>query len=269
MATSCATVDLRPDEAPIDEKENPEAVGRAWLAKAAEAQGGFDALKAAKTARFVFTDEWPGWLTRTLIRPWEGERMQLDARLGTDDGRVTFLDEDEGSAWGIHRWVTYRVDEDGRMTIDDVDDRDDGIAFWIPTTLYFATAAFRLGEASIAHFIGTRTIAGREHAGVFLSWNDAAPQDDIDQYIAWIDVETNILGWLEYTVRDYGGWVRGTMRFSDYRDVASLKVPYRLTIVEELGETEVGLHEYRIESAEVGLEWPDDYLYPSDRRATK
>lgn len=259
--TACATVDLRPE--PFDPDTAPEA--RAWLARAVEASGG-DAWRTANTARFVFTDRWPSWLYRTFGRPWPAERMQLDTKLGTEDGRVTFLDgDDAGAGWGLQHWVSYRFRGDA-VEVDE--DRDDVIAFWIPTTLYFPQANARLAEADVVAFVGTKTIAGREHAGVFLTWGRAEPQDDVDQYVAWIDTKTHLIGWLEYTVRDYGDWLRGTMRYRDYREVGGLTIPHRLTVVPELGEEEeMGLHEYVIESVEVGLDWPRAYLYPAPDRS--
>ncbi len=265
--SACATVDLRPEGAAFDPAKYPADEGRAWLERAAEGAGGFERYRAAGNVRIVFEDEWPSWLFRTFGSPWESEHIQIDTRLGTDDGRVTFLDGAK-RGWGVQRWVTYAFDEEG-LKIDD--DPEFEPSFWVPTTLYFPQAVFRLLEADVIHFVGTRDVDGRVHAGVFVSWGKAEPQGDIDQYVAWIDVQTKLLGWLEYTVRDYGDSFKGTMRYRDYRDVGGLKIPFRLTVVPELGnDDEMGLHEYRYESVTFGHDWPKSYLYPApDRRGSK
>lgn len=259
---ACATADLRPPGG--DFEAGAEAEGRRWLERAAAAQGG-DALRAHPTISLWMSDEWPGWFMQSLGMPWpeDGQRFRIDARVLTDDGRLTFLGGDEdGAGWGIQRWVTYRFDADGRLHFDPPNDPDERVKFWIPTTLYFPFMAWRLQEASVIRWIGPEEIGGRTYQRVFVSWGRADPQDDVDQYVVFIDEQTHLLRWARYTVRDVAGFAVGLMRYEDYRSFGPLKLPTSLRVVADYEAEETGLHRYRLEKAELSPTLPAGWLYP-------
>lgn len=271
LATSaCATADLRPESGRFPGAAEVE--GRAWLAKAAAAQGGA-AWSEHEVISLWMQDEWPGWLSRAVAMPWPEHRQPLrfDARVGTDDGRVTFVGgPEDGTGWGIQQWVTYRFDSEGKLDFDPVDDPDDDIKFWIPTTLYFPFMVWRLPEADVVRAMGPERIGERTYQRVFVSWGRPEPQDDIDQYVVYIDEQSHLLRWARYTVRDVAGFAAGLMRYEDYREVGDLKLPFSMRVVGDYEDEEASLHHYTVQKAELDPELPKGWLLPRpDLRSTK
>ena len=134
-------------------------------------------------AEVVALDEWAGasgW--------WETPRQRFRARrlLGTFTSQVELLDgAGRGATWGIQSWAPYRVAAGGgepRFL-----DADPAIEFYLPTLHYFDELPFRLLAAEIVLDAGPASLGGRNYDRVFVTWGDAAPHREHDQYELWID----------------------------------------------------------------------------------
>lgn len=267
-AIGCTT-DLRPEvieEGGITEASAAEA--RAWVDRMIAAHGGLDAWMAHRDATVVLTDTWPGWLTRTAAMPWpdDGQKMALSLLLGTDDARLDFVGgEWDGRAWGVQHWQTWQADKGGAPVFEP----DDDVKFWVPTVAYFFALPFRIGEASVLGYGGERVIDGRPHAVVYATWGSAEPQDDIDQYVLYIDQETHRLTWSHFTVRDLVLADAGAVHYTDMREVEGIVVPFEMRIVGDVGGDDT-LHVMAIESVDFGAGHPDDFYRPDpSRRGSK
>ena len=249
FTAACGLSDLRPE--PLIKNQlppNAEQLGRQWLERAVAAHGG--PLKPQTTLSFWMRDDWPSALLRLVAMPWDDnkELLRIDVVVGTDDGRLIFMEGDhKGTGWGLQNWVSYRFDKVGAPKFDPADDVDDTIKFWIPTLAYFPLLPWRIGEADYVRYLGEVKIGGRTYAKVFLTWGDPKPQDTIDQYIVWIDTETNLLAGTRYTVRDMMASIVGTMKYSDYRDVDGFKLPFSVNGVEDLASDDTESHHMRFE----------------------
>ncbi len=247
VALAACTTDIRPEV--IEENGiSPAAAaeGRAWLDKMVAAHGGAEAFRAHRDAEVIYTDTWPGWLTRTAAMPWpeDGQRIRMAVSTTGDDARLTFVGgPQDRHAWGLQNWMTYTVAPEGQPEFDE----DDDLRFWVPTMAYFFAMPWRIAEAQIVAYAGEQDIDGRPHAVVYATWGSAEPQDDIDQYVLYIDTETHRLGAAAYTVRELVLASQSAVHFSDVRPVGGLQVPHTLTMVEEFGSDAV-LHVMAIES---------------------
>ena len=267
-ASAGCTADIRPEKLQargIDDAMRQE--GRVWLDRAATGHGGVERWRAQGTMSVVLRDRWPGFLMRTLGMPWaqNGQRMRLDANLGSDNSRLVFLGgPDDSTVWGIQHWVTWRQSA-GADTIEWAD--DDDIRFWLPTIQYFIETPFRLLEADVVGWAGEREIAGQPFVGVYATWGDAEPQADVDQYLVWIHRDMHLIGWLEYTVRDKMRGIHGVMRMGRYKQVQGIKVPFELAVVDALGDLDDdGMHTFEVESVEFGARFPKGHIVPDPTR---
>lgn len=221
----CAT-DLRPTRL---EQQGVTAAsaseGRATLARMVEAHGGWAAWQAKQTISVELTDTWHSALRRALAMPWpmNGQRMRLDIRLADHAARITFVDgPEQGMVWGVvgdRGWV---------RAVDGTVSDDDGIRFWVRAFAYFVELPFRLSEAEIVSSEGQRTIGGRAYHQVFVTWRALAPQDDIDHWLAYVDVETHRLAWVAYTLRELALVPKGAMRFEAHEAVDGVLLPLAL-----------------------------------------
>lgn len=262
LATAACTADLRPD-ALIKEGVQPDATarGKAALERVAEAHGGVAALKAARVAEVTMSDAWPNPVLRLFGMPWDDEpqTMRLTWQLGQDNSQLEFLDGDmKGARWGIQQWCTWTA-APGK---DPVFAPHEDAWFWLPTLEYFVEAPWRLREAATVAHMGTSERGGKRYERVFFTWGDAAPHDNTDQYIAWIEADTGRLAFLEFTARDVYGFVTGVAVYERYREVEGLLFAGAITIVTDHDDFDGTLHRMDLQTIRLRPDMPQEALVP-------
>lgn len=244
-------VDLRPPGARGAITDESAGRARAVLSRMADAHGGLEAYRAAGPVTVVMQDTWPSDIARALLSPWAAEegRFELTFAPASDDSELRFLDGPRSEVvWGIEEWNTYTRRGPG----EDVVHAPDGeIEFWLPTLEYFLEMAFRIGEADVVAHVGERTVGERSFDVVYATWNDAAPQSDIDQYLLWVAQDTGLLEHAQYTVRDKVKLIVGTMSYGDFRVVDGLMMPFSMTAGGTPQEPET-MHRLDVESLVFG-----------------
>ena len=266
-SAGCSLSDLRSPEIKDDTSSGDQARtrGRQQLDRLSERYGGLDHWRSLRTMEVELTDRWPSLFWRLMASPWpqDPQAFRLMTPLGADDGRLQFVGGDwSGRTWGLQQWVPYEASADGGGV--EFTDSDD-IRFWIPTIKYFTEFPFRICEADVVLYAGERTRDDRVHDLVFATWNQAAPQEGVDQYVLWIDRESGLLELLQYTVRDVMGSFIGTMDYADFKTESGIVVPHRMTVVDSPQRADV-MHEFTITDVRFGAEYPPGFFYPDPRR---
>ena len=245
--SACATADLRP------KGFNPSAKGSEekavfYLKKMQDAHGGKDLWLSKNYAVYALRDYWPSWIMQKIAMPWEfsGQKIKVTSVLGSDDGRLEFMEgENVGTSWGVQNWVTYSKSESKPLIFKD----DTDIKFWIPTIKYFTELPFRIVEAPLRRFIGRSTQNNKHYLKVYVTWNSLEPNDEYDQYILWINEQSYILEYVEYTVRDIMASVRGILYYYDYRIVDGIKIPFGMRVLENPDDNKSVMHDMVLETA--------------------
>jgi hypothetical protein len=248
----CGAVDLRSDSLAAQGLSEPQRQrGRQLLERMTQAHGGLERFKRHGSAQVVLRDTWPNPLVSSLTSPWArgSQRLRQSMILGEETSQVELLDGPR-AGWhlGIQRWATYRISPWDVCAFED----DPELRFWLPTLQYFMEAPWRLREATVVSWMGERQIQGRAYDLVFLSWGTDAPQALVDQYVAWVDRETGRLRWLQYTVRDFGPMIAGTMSYEVYERVQGMLWPKKMQTVGEPGDRTTNLHTMEVESVKLG-----------------
>jgi hypothetical protein len=271
LLVGCGAADLRPD-AWASPSGEPAATsqerGRALLEELAAAHGGVDAWRAGTYTQFVVRDHWPHFVTRAAASPWPeaGQRVRFTVLSGQDSIRAEFLDGPEkGTAWGIQQWVTYTV-PGGQTAPRFAPDSD--IWFWLPTVAYFFEAPFRLREGQNVAYLGSERLGERAYEKVFVTWGGWQIDGQIDQYVAWIDAETRQLAYLQYTVRDFGASMQGTVAYSGYTDAGGgLLAPGDVRTVDAPGARDVSLHQMVFTQVDYAADVPRAFVVPDPSRS--
>ena len=217
--------------------ETDSVKGRALLERAAEAHG-VDAWRKYATFSLTARDRWPGqsWW------PEQDQGFQLRMLNGTFTSQAVLTDgKAAGEVWGIQAWNAYRQNE-RQAPIKPVEAPAPEISFYLPTLHYFAELPFRLLEAEHLYYQGRAEHRGELYELVLATWGDHQPNPEYDQYQLWINRNTHLIDMVHYTVRDavhlYEGFAaelmkplaKGTIHFTDYRDVSGVKVAMAHTI---------------------------------------
>ncbi len=203
------------------------ALGREILAQAVARHGGVDRWQRFTTAEAHLRDEWHP--QRIQFNPWPGNNLLLrfQVLLGTFNSRVELLEgEGRGQIWGIQSWRPYKKMPRRAPVFSD----DRNISFFLPTYHYFLEFPFRIARAPIVAYVGERSHGGRNYQLVFATWGRPEPHAEHDQYLLWINRESGLIEIAQYTIRDFGPGVEGTMQFSDFREVQGLRLAFRQTV---------------------------------------
>lgn len=258
--------DIRPTQIKGEISADAAREGRQLLDRLAARYGGLDRYRQLGVSQVEYTDEWASDFMQRVGSPWhKGERLRLTYAHGSDNSRLDFLSGPrQGQSWGIQQWQPYVVAGEGRRFAANKD-----ITFWLPTIEYFLEMPFRIGEAPIAAFAGSRTLSDKAYDLVYLTWGRPAPQRDIDQYVAWIRKSDGILEFVEYTVRDVAPFMTGCIHYEDLREVDGILLPFRMTLGDCPGKPGM-LHRQTLQTARFLPDLPLRELVPEPhRRASK
>ncbi len=227
FALSACLADIRPDTVSTEPDHDAEQSGRVLLASAAAAHGGLDTWRSKHSAEMVFTDVWQG--PAKMFSPWPDAevRARILQHPGTFDSQAEFLQGSKTDwTWGITDGQTYTLDPQGARV--DVDDGD--IRFMLPTVQYFVDLPFRIVEAELVRSVGTQQVAGSEYTVVYATWGTIDKNREFDQYLVFIDPDTERIAKVEYTVREMAGFITGTAHLDDQRHIDGLWVAHRMTV---------------------------------------
>ena len=220
--------DLRTTDAATP--NNPEKA-RALLEEMGKAHG-ISSWGGITSYQVIFGDEFYGTIG-TNSTPFAEPKTQLAIShdIPRSSGQLEILTgEEKGTIWGYDNGDTYVLDNAGNKVPTDSKD----IKFWIPTYWYFAEFAFRIQEATAVEYVGTGTIKGHEVEGVLASWNTVKPQEDIDQYIVWIDSSTKRIVKVEYTIREMFPFLTGAAYFEEYKTFGDILLPTKFPVESNL-----------------------------------
>lgn len=243
LAAGCTTADLRTEL--LRERgltEEAARRGRELLTSAAETHG-LAAWRAHRTLEVTTVDEWAGgWMAQGWW-PETRQRVRMQMVLGTFTSRVELLDGPaDGEVWGVQAWQGYK-----RLTASDAPASSDApvLTFYLPTLQYFTELPFRLLNADVVAYAGTRTHRGQTYDLVLVTWNRLKPQLDVDQYLLWIGRDSGRIEKCRYTLRDAYDWATGTIHYDDYRIVQGVQVAFRqIVTLDPVDETEYPLDEH-------------------------
>ncbi len=263
LSTGCGLADIRPDTIKQydDVPDEREKRGRQLLQQVADAHGGRDKWEAAYAAKVTYRDEWPRLIPRLFAMPWPSSDVLITQTmlLGMDTSRLTFQEgKKEGISWGIQNWATYKVTPSFEEPLFVADKT---IWFWLPTMQYFFEAPFRLLEADVVFYAGTKSYLGSSYEVVYLTWESVEPNEQVDQYVAWIEPNTKRLVFLQYTVRDQADFLTGTAFYKDFRSVDGFVVARQISIASMDSPKKI-LHETTFEDVAFGVDPEPGTFYP-------
>lgn len=208
--------------------------GKDILARAWQKQG-LDKLKNHQTYSFNGVDTWKGMMGRmTSIWPEAKSSLAFKYKTGTFDGQVSFQDgKKEGSKAGFQNWNYYEIGKQNDTLFKKTNSK---IGFGLAAFQYFSEMLDRLRQAPIISYAGEGEMRGKKYDLVFSTWNKVKAHAEADHYIAWINKESGIMDFTQYTIRDnylkapgakmaYGG-----IEFSDFREIDGILVPFLHTV---------------------------------------
>jgi hypothetical protein len=202
---------------------------RAWKKQ------GFDKIENHQVYSFHGSDTWRGMFGR-IGKVWPNKKSELNFKfqVGTFDGQVSFLDgKRKGELAGLQNWNYYEVANNGDIKFKKENKR---ISFGLAAFQYFTEMVDRLRQAPIISYAGKKELRDKKYDLVFVTWHTDKPHKEADQYIAWINRETGIMDFVQYTIRENylkapgGKAVYGGVEFSDFRNIDGVLIAHEQTV---------------------------------------
>lgn len=210
------------------------AKGKELLEKAWKKQG-FDKLDGRQVYSYNGQDTWQGAMGRMgKIWPELKADLHFKYKIGTFDGQANFENgARKGDFVGLQNWNYYEGSTEGDIEFQPQDKR---ITFGLAAFQYFGEMIGRLKEAPIISYAGKGTMKGKSYDLVFCTWNTPKPHQNADQYIAWINEETGLMEYTQYTIRENylkmpgGRMFFGGVEFGDFRNIDGVLIPHEHTV---------------------------------------
>ncbi|MEM7435821.1 MAG: hypothetical protein AAF436_11765 [Myxococcota bacterium] len=218
--------DVRPDGARAARGDDAEARQRLQEVRAAH---GASAWEGYRVMEVTFDDVWPFWLTRAALSPWDVPGQQLRAKLlrRSWTTEVTLLNGDQpGERWGVQSWKTWTAPPSGAPSFEP----SWLIRTTVPGLRYFLELPLAQDTATLVQDAGKATVGDDTYERLYVTWRQASPQRDLDQYVLWIDPDSGLVRRVDFTIRALSGLAVASADFRDYRDFGGVKVPSEIVI---------------------------------------
>ncbi len=236
--TGCKLADLRTDSV----KNNlMELKGRTLLQKMGVAHG-IAQWKNIETYSVKFSEEFYGRIGKSGNPfPEQKTTFLLQYITNSFDGQMKFLSgKKKDEIWGLQSWEAYTI-IDNLLKFK----KNKDISFWLPTYQYFIEFPLRIQQATAVSYAGEKEVNGVSCVGILASWGSIEPQKETDQYLIWIDKESHRIVKLEYTIREYFGFLKGAAFFKDYKSYDGLYLPSSFPVESNLVKDGI-LHQMQI-----------------------
>ncbi len=242
-------VDLRPPYLGNKIAEKDFTKGKALVKEIQNAYGGKENWLAHKTGTYLQTADW--YEDKLGVANWDTipQRFQMTAILGTDNAEFTLLNgPNKGQTWGVEDWTSFQKKK-GQKIITPHEKYQHKLVY----KNYWFQFPFRFSEAPIIAYAGERTVNGETYDLLYATWGSEAANRKYDQYVLYLDKQTKMLEWLNFTVREKANFLNITAQFTDFKTINGITVPFNQYISwGKPGEDGHKLHENRYESIQFG-----------------
>ena len=194
--------------------------GKTLLKEMQAAHGGMDDWLAHQTGSFV---QMLGSPDDTFTNEEDApKQFQMTSILGTDDSEYVVLNgSDKGQTWGMKDWKSYQIKNGQKEFIHN--------SFYyekMTNSNYWFQFPFRISEAPIIAYAGERTVKGTSYDLLYATWGSEAANREYDQYVLYINQETKIVEWLNFTYRGKAKFLNVTAQFTDFQTVNGIVTPF-------------------------------------------
>ncbi len=196
---------------------------------------GFSNLANHKVYSLVAKDTWKGLMGK-MGKPWPEvkSKLKLKYAINTFDSQVEFLDgKRKKTIAGLQSWQYYEQEQQKGLEFTKYNKR---IAFGLSAYQYFFEMIDRLKRAPIISYAGERKFNNVTYNLVFITWKDPKPHMEHDQYMLWINKETQLLEYAVYSLRDNYLKIPGykafyaSIKYDDYQKINGILIPHKQTV---------------------------------------
>ena len=225
--TACALRDIRPDPLVASSPTASDFErGRERVDAMASAHG-IEVWRDTAEMKIVFRDTWPSAMMRGFGTPLKDvdTTVQMTFVPGSTFTNVTlFLDgKNAGNGAAAEGAETFALKDGERIPNGSM-----AYAVYAPALQFLWELPFRMAvDPDVVVWAGETVEEGRTLDRVLCTWGALEPDKDVDQYLLYIDRQTDLLVRSDYTVRVGGKPFASTIRFDDHRQVEGIVIAFQ------------------------------------------
>jgi hypothetical protein len=214
---------------PMNESKGKTIIKNTWE------KHGFAKLANHKVYSLIADDTWKGMMGK-MGKPWPDAKSKLKLKyaINTFDSQVEFMDgRKENSIAGLQSWQYYEQEQQKGIEFIEYNKR---IAFGLSAYQYFFEMLDRLKRAPIISYAGEKKFNDTLYDLIFITWQDPEPHMGHDQYLLWINKDTQLLEYAVYSLREnylkmpgYKAFY-GSIKFDDYKNIDGILIPHKQTV---------------------------------------
>lgn len=238
------------------------------LKKSLVAQG-WNTISKFETYEVIANNYWKGTIGKIgTVWPDADINLNLKYAIGTFDGQVTYLNsKSKGEIHGLQSWQSYEI-APGKKLVKFKTKLDKKVAFGLSAFQYFFELTSRMNQLDLITYAGEKQFNGKTYSLVFATWDKLKTHRQHDQYLLWINKETFMLEYCEFTVHDPlmigGRLATNTIHFSNFQEVQGVQIPFELKINvgKPTTKSKKFVHKLSVEAFKFDT-FPIDVLYPN------
>lgn len=244
-------VDIRPESLRTTIDEAAYTRGADLMSEIHEAYGGIDHWRSFGTGSYYQVADW--YDDKLGVAGWDTipQEFVMTSMLGTDDSYFMLMNgANTGEIWGVEDWKSYHIDG-GEKIFQEHEKYQHKLIY----KNYWFQFPFRISEAPIIAYAGKGNIEDKEYDLLYATWGGAEANGTYDQYIMYVDPETRLIEWLNFTLREKVKFINITARFDDFQTINGITLPFSQYIT--LGNPQSNgrkMHENRYEWIQFGGE---------------
>lgn len=242
-------VDLRPIYLGNKIAQKDFLKGKILVKEMQDAYGGKENWLAHKTGSYIQTADW--YENKFGVANWDTipQRFQMTSILGTDNSEFTLLNgANKGQTWGVQNGKSFQI-KNGQQDFTPHAKYQHKLIY----KNYWFQFPFRFSEAPIIAYAGERTVNGKTYDLLYATWGSESANSEYDQYVLYLDKQTRMVEWLNFTVREKVNFMKVTAQFTDFRLIDGISVPFNQYVSwGKPGKNGFKLHENRYESIQFG-----------------
>ena len=221
LSSGCKISDLRTNYMEINptglEGKGQEKLQLAWKKQ------GLDKISRFESYEVIGKDHWKG-LVGSIGKMWpvNNSKMRWRFVVNTFDSQLTILEGKKTNfTAGLQSWKYYEGKDSSNLAFQSKNNKK--VVFGLAAFHYFFELADRLKEVPIVKYAGTSTYEGKGYDLVFVTWEKEEPHREHDQYLVYINQDSQKIEIVTYTIRDTyvpgAKSFKATVLFEDFRSI--------------------------------------------------
>ena len=179
------------------------------------------------------TDEWYAPFIRAFTPiQQDKQKVQFNFYLKSNEVTLQYLEGREaGNIWGLQDKNIYMIRKGKRIHPTSFTTK-----LYLRTVKNYFLWPFTLRETAFVAYVQEVLSRQNSYYKVYVSSGGIRTSRENDQYVVWVNKDTQLIDFIEFTLRGLWSSYRGVVEYHDYRPVQGMLVPFEVRLGDRIGD---------------------------------